>query len=73
MYTNGMSDSDDENDAAYDNIFNTKIFSFIITILIIDASDNESRLKHTFFIITAFLLAIWFYFVHAVYGDGRQH
>ena len=29
-YTNGISDSDDENDAAYNSIFNTKFFLFII-------------------------------------------
>ena len=75
-YTNGMSDSDDENDAAYNSIFNTKFFLFgvdIILTLTIDASENESRSKHALFIIAAFFLAIWFYLVNTVYGNGRQY
>ena len=69
-----MFDSDDEiDDATYNDITNTQFFLFITVTLIIDASDNESRLQHTFIIIPAFVLAVWFYLFNTVYGNGRQH
>ena len=68
-----MSDSDDEIDTTYNSITNTKFFLFIVVTLIIDASDDESQFEHTLIIITAFVLAVWFYLFNTVYGNGRQH
>ena len=69
-----MSDSDDEiDDTTYNDITNTQFFLFITVTLIIDASDNESQFQHTFIIIPAFVLAIWFYFFGTIHGNRRQH
>ena len=69
-----MFDSDDEiDDATYNDITNTQFFLFITVTLIIDASDNESRLQHTFIIIPTFVLAVWFYFFDTIHGNRRQH